>query len=104
MVREEYAANYEQAAASEEVSFEASPVQGVSLFANFSVGTLAATKLSELDEYLNRPVENTVDPLKWWNDNHRVYPNLSSMALDYLSIPRKHPTLSHRLHYINKQC
>jgi hypothetical protein len=59
------------------------------MFANISVGTSGATTLSEVDEYLNRPVENILDPLKWWADNRRVYPNLSSMALDYLSIPRK---------------
>jgi hypothetical protein len=63
--------------------------KGVSIFANISVGTSAATTLSEIDEYMNRPVENIVDPLKWWTDNRQVYPNLSSMALDYLSVPRK---------------
>jgi hypothetical protein len=118
MVHEEYAANYEQAAVSEdeEMSVEASPLkvsctlsrsfiplsnlfnliqgnEGVSLFANFSVGASSATTLGELDEYLSRPVENTVDPLKWWNDKRRVYLNLLSMALDYLSIPCKHPHL-----------
>jgi hAT family C-terminal dimerisation region len=63
--------------------------EGVSMFANISVGALGATTLSEVDEYLSRPVENILDPLKWWTDNRRVYPNLSSMALDYLSVPRK---------------
>jgi hypothetical protein len=63
--------------------------EGVSIFANISIHTLAAASLSEIDEYLNRPVENILDPLKWWTDNRRVYPNLSSMALDYLSVPRK---------------
>jgi hypothetical protein len=62
---------------------------GVSLFANFSVGVAAATTISEVDSYLSRPVENILDPLKWWTENQRNYPNLSSMALDYLSIPRK---------------
>ncbi|GBE82247.1 hypothetical protein SCP_0406310 [Sparassis crispa] len=40
-----------------------------------------------MDEYLARPVENVSDPLKWWSDNHRAYPKLSRMVLDYLSIP-----------------
>jgi hAT family C-terminal dimerisation region len=62
---------------------------GVSLFSNFSIGVTAATTISEVDNYLSRPVENILDPLKWWTDNQRNYPNLSSMALDYLSIPRK---------------
>jgi hypothetical protein len=109
MVCEEYAANYEKAAVSEDMSIPTSTVQvcgmiscafsnsfkliqgneGVSLFANFAVGTSAAATVSEVDEYLNRPVESVLDPLKWWMDNRRVYPNLSSMALDYLCIPRK---------------
>ncbi len=62
---------------------------GVSLFANFSVGVTTATTVSEVDNYLSHPVKNILDPLKWWIDNQRNYPNLSSMALDYLSIPRK---------------
>ncbi len=62
------------------------------LFTNFSIGASAAsavTTLSEVDDYLNRPVEYILDPLKWWIDNRRVYPNLSFMALDYLCILRK---------------
>lgn len=89
MVREEYAASYEKPAESGEAGVQSSAVQGsegISVFANFSVGT-AVTTLSEVDEYLKRPVENVLDPLKWWIDNRRVYPSLSSMALDYLSIP-----------------
>ena len=109
MVHEEYTANYEKAAASEEISIEALPVQvcgmpscsfsnsliliqgneGILLFANFSIGASAATTLSEVNKYLSCPVENIVDPLKWWTDNCKVYPNLSSMALDYLCIPYK---------------
>lgn len=112
-MREEYAASYEKAAAPEEISVEASPAQvrgmlfrpilttnsfaliqgGVSLFANFSVGPSAVPTVSEVDDYLSRPVEYISDPLKWWIDNRRVYPNLSSMALDYLSIPRKQISL-----------
>jgi hAT family C-terminal dimerisation region len=56
-------------------------------FANISIDPKTATKLSEIDDYLRLPVENVSDPLKWWYDNRRVYPNLSRMALDYLSIP-----------------
>jgi hypothetical protein len=108
ILHEEYAASYEKPAESGEVSVQSSAVQvcgmtfmrvllfiqidqgseGISVFANFSVGT-AVTTLSEVDEYLKCPVENILDPLKWWIDNRQVYPYLSSMALDYLSIPRK---------------
>ena len=42
---------------------------------------------SEIDEYLRLPIEACRDPLKWWLDNQHVYPNLSNMAMDYLSIP-----------------
>ena len=44
---------------------------------------------SEVEEYLCQPVKNIKDPLKWWVANCHVYPNLSRMALDYLSIPGK---------------
>ena len=56
-------------------------------FANFSIGMATTALTSELDDYLHLPVENITDPLKWWFDNRRTYPNLSQMALDYLSIP-----------------
>jgi len=39
-------------------------MEGISIFANISVGTNTATTLSEVDEYLNRPVKNVLDPLK----------------------------------------
>jgi len=32
-------------------------------------------------------VENVKDPLKWWIANKHIYPNLSRMSLDFLSIP-----------------
>jgi hypothetical protein len=43
--------------------------EGISIFTNISVGTLAATTLSEINKYMNRPVKNIVNPLKWWTDN-----------------------------------
>ena len=42
---------------------------------------------NELDEYLRQPVESVREPLKWWTHKRALYPNLSRMALDYLSIP-----------------
>ena len=41
----------------------------------------------ELDEYLFLPIDKVKDPLKWWYVNRQVYPQLSRMALDYLSVP-----------------
>jgi hypothetical protein len=43
---------------------------------------------SHLEQYLSDPIEpNVANPLKWWWDKRTVWPELSAMALDYLSIP-----------------
>ena len=42
---------------------------------------------NEVDEYLSQAVEKVRDPIAWWWDHRKVYPKLSAMALDYLSIP-----------------
>jgi hypothetical protein len=41
----------------------------------------------ELDDYLSQPIEKVRDPIRWWWDHRSVYPKLSQMAFDYLSIP-----------------
>ena len=41
----------------------------------------------ELERYLAIPAEDTDDPLLWWAEHRALYPCLSRMALDYLSIP-----------------
>jgi hypothetical protein len=41
----------------------------------------------ELDRYLSTDPEHVVDVLMWWTERKSMYPNLSRMALDYLSIP-----------------
>jgi hypothetical protein len=51
------------------------------------MGENAASLSNELDDYLQAPLENVKDPLRWWFDNRRTYPNLSRMGRDYLSIP-----------------
>lgn len=101
-MREEYAVNYDKPAVLESVEMSLIQISGVLshlasnslkfvqgngsvlLFVNFSIGPSSITTLSEINEYLNRLVDNIQDSLKWWTDNSRVYPNLSSMALDYL--------------------
>ncbi len=45
------------------------------------------TMQDELVCYLGSPTEATGDPIGWWLKNHKAYPCLSCMALDYLSIP-----------------
>jgi len=49
--------------------------------------------ISEINQYLRLPVEHVMDPLGWWVHNRQTYPNLSRMALDYLSIPGKSSAL-----------
>lgn len=41
----------------------------------------------ELSNYLASPLEKVQDPIAWWWDDRDVYPTLSKMAFDYLSIP-----------------
>jgi hypothetical protein len=41
----------------------------------------------EIARYLSVPTEATLDPLVWWTERKDIYPRLSRMALDYLSIP-----------------
>jgi hypothetical protein len=42
---------------------------------------------NELDEYLSQAIEKVRDPIAWWWDHQKVYPQFLAMALDYLSIP-----------------
>ena len=42
---------------------------------------------SELDHYLTADIEHVTDPIKWWYKRCDMYPALSRMAIDYLSIP-----------------
>ena len=45
------------------------------------------TLADELTRYLATPTEVALDPLLWWIEKQAVYPHLSRMARDYLSIP-----------------
>ncbi|KIL63966.1 hypothetical protein M378DRAFT_79034, partial [Amanita muscaria Koide BX008] len=53
--------------------------------------SLAKPKLSHLrDElaiYLSTDVEDITNPIAWWLERRSLYPRLSRMALDYLTIP-----------------
>jgi hypothetical protein len=44
---------------------------------------------NEVDHYLNALTENvtTEDLIRWWRSKAKLYPCLSHMALNYLSIP-----------------
>jgi hypothetical protein len=54
------------------------------------MAALAPPKLtnlcSELDQYLGTGVEYVADPIAWWHECCTLYPQLSRMALDFLTI------------------
>ena len=60
--------------------------------------TLAPPKSSDLGSELERypctNVEHITNPVAWWYERRAVYPSLSHMALDYLTIPGEYTTLS----------
>ncbi|KIK49060.1 hypothetical protein CY34DRAFT_70720 [Suillus luteus UH-Slu-Lm8-n1] len=58
-------------------------------FGDYSLGcdSTPTQPINELDEYLQQPLEKVDDALKWWSAQQKKYPNLSRMALDYLSAP-----------------
>lgn len=41
----------------------------------------------EIDRYLDTDTDVVDNPLLWWWERRSMYPCLSRMALDYLSIP-----------------
>lgn len=41
----------------------------------------------ELDDYLSQPIKKVCNPIAWWWDHRHIFPKLSKMAFDYLSIP-----------------
>lgn len=49
-----------------------------------------AAPRNELDDYLSTGPEPTNDVLKWWWDKRRVFPKLSRMAFDYLTVAGKY--------------
>ena len=55
----------------------------------FDIPMGTAGDVDELDVYLSQPVEKVRDVIQWWWDHCAVFPRLSVMALDFLSIPDK---------------
>jgi len=47
----------------------------------------------ELDMYLSTGVKNISDALAWWHEHRAMYPWLSRMAMDYLTIPGACPDM-----------
>jgi hypothetical protein len=52
----------------------------------------------ELRLYLETDLEDVADPLQWWTANQNTYPQLSRMALDFLSIPSMSTSIHYRIH------
>jgi|GraSoiStandDraft_60_1057301.scaffolds.fasta_scaffold328415_2 hypothetical protein len=50
----------------------------------------------ELQQYLTADIEDVKDGLKWWHEKRAVFPRLSRMARNYLSIPGEYSSL----HYL----
>ena len=51
---------------------------------------MPATKhQDELDKYFKADLEEVDDVIGWWQQHRGWYPQLSRMAMDYLSIPGK---------------
>lgn len=44
----------------------------------------------ELECYQSTDTEDTNDVLMWWTEKKGMFPNLSRVALDYLSTPGKY--------------
>jgi hypothetical protein len=43
----------------------------------------------ELDRFLGLEIEEAENVIAWWHEHRAMYPQLSRMALDYLTIPGK---------------
>ena len=73
-------------------NFQEKPSLYKNVFDNLpSLDTPQAARQSEIDRYLATDPDTKVvtDPLLWWFEHKHVYPRLSCMARDYISIPGK---------------
>ena len=48
----------------------------------------------ELQQYLAADIEDVKDGLMWWHEKRTIFPRLSRMAHNYLSIPSEYLVLS----------
>ena len=50
--------------------------------------TFSSLVVDELQLYLSTETENVIDPVWWWYEKRKTYPQLFwTLALDYLTIP-----------------
>ena len=54
-------------------------------FLNIPIDGLKDT--NKLDKYLSKAIKKVTDPIKWWWDHQMVYPKLSAMTFNFLSVP-----------------
>ena len=59
----------------------------------FTSTNMDKTKKDKLDRYLMDNTLKVDNPIKWWLIKSSLFPSLSCMALDYLSIPGKSRTI-----------
>ena len=52
-----------------------------------ALATQDAVALDEVTRYLQTVPEKVDDALAWWYERRHIYPGLSRMAREYLSIP-----------------
>jgi len=50
-------------------------------------GSSATPEVTEFDRFLSTPVTADVDPLTWWAENQKLFPDVSNLAARYLAIP-----------------
>lgn len=67
------------------------PTQGANIFDHLPsvhhTRGAASAAVTEIERYLSTGTLKVDNPLQWWTENAELYPNLSRIALDYLSIP-----------------
>jgi hypothetical protein len=86
-----YAAQPEHLKDDEDKDIEMSENHTTNIFDDLpALFTLRIMELCDkLDRYLGADPEHIVDILMWWIERKSIYPHLSRMALDYLSIPHE---------------
>jgi hypothetical protein len=57
------------------------------MFDTFLDDTAGSSDDDELQHYLATDIEDVKDPLMWWHQQRKMFPCLSHMAHDYLTIP-----------------
>jgi hAT family C-terminal dimerisation region len=86
-----YAAQPESVEEDQDGDIEMSRAHAANIFDNLpALSALRTRELhDELDRYLSTDPEHVKDVLMWWTERKLMYPHLSHMVLDYLSIPGK---------------